>query len=210
MEGDLVMLSNNRQKVGQVRSFVPKFMGPFKVTSILSDVNFEVRDVKTGKKQIVHYNWMTRYVSRDHAKMMENISLDSGSEWRENKKTIAIYRKKKNQVRPESEQAGREETRPENETIIIPQLETIAQENSEGESNPEGAHSEEGIIEKTMSGTPEKTKGPVGAVKENYSCMCDFVTSTAGALGSHKRIHKKGVKPLKEQGSNEKLTKTQT
>ncbi|RNA06472.1 hypothetical protein BpHYR1_006133 [Brachionus plicatilis] len=110
---------------------------------------------------------------------MESISSDSGSEWRENKKTIAIYRKKKNQVRPASEQAGREETRnqntqansnnqensPENETINIPQLETLTQENSEGESNPEGAHSEEGILEKTMYGTPVKTTGPVGAVK---------------------------------------------
>ncbi|RNA39312.1 hypothetical protein BpHYR1_031006 [Brachionus plicatilis] len=101
--------------VGQVRSFVPKFLGPFKVTSILSDVNFEVRDVKTDKKQIVHYNRMTRYVSRDHAKMMESISSDSGSEWRENKKTIAIYRK--NQVRPASEQAGREETRPDRDLL---------------------------------------------------------------------------------------------
>ena len=83
--GDLVLLTNSRQTVGQVRSFTPKFLGPYEVTKKISDVNFQVKDIATDKSLIVHHNRMNKYFARPETKSIESIEED----WLEAKKAHA-------------------------------------------------------------------------------------------------------------------------
>ena len=61
---DEVMLYNNRQVKGHVRSFEPKYIGPFIAVKQIYDLSFLLRDAKTNKEQVVHINRMVRYLGR--------------------------------------------------------------------------------------------------------------------------------------------------
>ncbi len=56
-----VLLSNNRQKVGEVRSFVPKFTGPFQIKRLVNEANYEIVNLGTGVSSIVHYNRLVKF-----------------------------------------------------------------------------------------------------------------------------------------------------
>jgi hypothetical protein len=63
--GDLVVLANNKQTVGQVRSFEPKYVGPYRVIRKVGDVDYEIEIVENGKTLVVHYNRMFEYTARN-------------------------------------------------------------------------------------------------------------------------------------------------
>jgi len=63
--GDLVVLANTRQVVGHVRSFEPKYIGPYEVIRKTGEANYELLDPKTGKTNNVHYNRMSKYKARN-------------------------------------------------------------------------------------------------------------------------------------------------
>lgn len=70
-EGELVVITNSRQIFGQVRSFQPKFLGPYAVLERLNEVNYRIREISTGKELIVHFNRMTRYRDRNPPQEVE-------------------------------------------------------------------------------------------------------------------------------------------
>ena len=52
---ELVYLYNPAMKPGCSRKFYRPWAGPFKITKIISDLNYKIIDQK-GKKQVVHIN----------------------------------------------------------------------------------------------------------------------------------------------------------
>lgn len=77
--GDFVVLVNSRKTVGQVRSFEPKYIGPFEVIRLIGDTNYELIDPKTGKTIVVHYNRMAKYTARDHNHSLKQLVDDDAS-----------------------------------------------------------------------------------------------------------------------------------
>ncbi|CAF0947830.1 unnamed protein product [Brachionus calyciflorus] len=70
---DLVILVNSRTRPGQVRSFEPKFIGPYKILEQVTDVNFKIVDVNNQKSTlVVHYNRMRKYNERKPEEMSNN------------------------------------------------------------------------------------------------------------------------------------------
>jgi len=61
---DLVLLEVVRYKTGQTRKFVPKYEGPYKITSI-TETTHSLQHTVTGKTQKAHYNRLKRYNPRD-------------------------------------------------------------------------------------------------------------------------------------------------
>lgn len=62
------MLVNSRQTKGHVRSFEPKYVGPYLVLEKVNDVNFLIKDPESRRLSIVHYNRMVRYKTASEAK----------------------------------------------------------------------------------------------------------------------------------------------
>ena len=71
--GDFVVLDNSSKTVCQVRSFEPKYIGPFEVVRLIGDTNYELIDRKTGKTIVVHYNRIAKYTVRDHNHSLEQL-----------------------------------------------------------------------------------------------------------------------------------------
>lgn len=61
--GDLVKINNTGKSVGLVKSFMPKFIGPFQITRILGDLNYQLESANL-KTQIVHYNKLSKFNNR--------------------------------------------------------------------------------------------------------------------------------------------------
>ena len=57
---DLVMIKNHRKIPGLSKGFLKKYLGPFRIKKIVSDVTFILESIE-GKEEIVHYNRLTRY-----------------------------------------------------------------------------------------------------------------------------------------------------
>jgi hypothetical protein len=63
--GDLVLLTNDRHKVGDSKSFRERAIGPFKIIEIFNDVNYKIQCVGSSKVQTIHYNRLRCYNERD-------------------------------------------------------------------------------------------------------------------------------------------------
>ncbi len=61
---DLVKIDNYRRRPGYSKAFEPKFIGPYKVVKILSDLNYYL-EAPSLKPIVVHYNRMSRFHSRE-------------------------------------------------------------------------------------------------------------------------------------------------
>jgi len=61
---DLVLLEVVRYKTGQTRKFVPKYEGPYRITSI-TETTHSLQHTVTGKTQRAHYNRLKRYNPRN-------------------------------------------------------------------------------------------------------------------------------------------------
>ena len=62
--GDYVKINNFRIRVGKVKSFEPKFLGPYKITRKITALDYQLK-APNLKTEIVHYNRMHRYTIRD-------------------------------------------------------------------------------------------------------------------------------------------------
>ena len=60
-EGDNVLVYHNIPRTGrELNKFKPPYLGPFKITKLLGNVNAELEDVLTKKKRIVHVDKLRR------------------------------------------------------------------------------------------------------------------------------------------------------
>ncbi|RNA43504.1 Transposon Ty3-G Gag-Pol poly [Brachionus plicatilis] len=74
-----VILVYTRTRPGQVRSFEPKFIGPFKIIEQVNETNFRIKSL-IGKKaeSVVHFNRMHKYNSRESNELSEvNVTKQS-------------------------------------------------------------------------------------------------------------------------------------
>ena len=62
--GDLVKINNFRCRPGHSKSFEPKFLGPFKIIKVLSELNYYL-EAPNLKPIIVHYNRVSHYRARE-------------------------------------------------------------------------------------------------------------------------------------------------
>jgi hypothetical protein len=63
--GDLVLITNERKRVGHTAKFEPKATGPFRIEKIINEHVYTVRSVNDPKKELnVHYNRMRKFISR--------------------------------------------------------------------------------------------------------------------------------------------------
>ena len=86
--GDLVVVANTRQVVGHVRSFEPKFTGPFEVVRRIGDANYELLNRASGKTNTIHYNRMLPYKMRSQDL---NLKMNSNNAYcRENKEDRVV------------------------------------------------------------------------------------------------------------------------
>lgn len=90
--GDFVLLKNSRQRVGQVKSFEPKFNGPYVVKKIISDFNFEILDPQDGKTLVVHYDRLIKYNMRKNTNVAVNFNQEVlDDNWQENRLRLALF-----------------------------------------------------------------------------------------------------------------------
>ena len=60
---DTVKIINYKTRPGRVSAFEPKFLGPYTITKILGDLNYQL-EAPNRKTEIVHYNRMSYYYNR--------------------------------------------------------------------------------------------------------------------------------------------------
>ncbi|RMZ94103.1 hypothetical protein BpHYR1_026950, partial [Brachionus plicatilis] len=89
--GDFVLLKNSRQRVGQVKSFEPKFNGPFVVKRVMNKYNFEILNPQDNKTQVVHYDRLIKYKMK---KIVKNVAFDDN--WRQNRMRLALLIQRNN------------------------------------------------------------------------------------------------------------------
>ena len=58
--GDMVKINNYRSRIAHSKAFEPKFLGPYKITKILGELNYQLESTILPP-QIVHYNRMTHF-----------------------------------------------------------------------------------------------------------------------------------------------------
>lgn len=107
--GDFVLLINSRQVVGHVRSFEPKYMGPFVIKKKINECNYEIVNTENQKIQIVHYDRMVKYNMRRSVKNLENFNQEQlDDDWRQKRsQTALIVRRLKEAKNPtNANQAG--------------------------------------------------------------------------------------------------------
>ncbi|RNA06404.1 hypothetical protein BpHYR1_034248 [Brachionus plicatilis] len=74
--GDLIILTNSRQTVGQISSFNQKFLGPYEILKKLNEVNYELKYLRNNLTCVVHQNTMTKYFMRPEAKSCVELDDD--------------------------------------------------------------------------------------------------------------------------------------
>ena len=57
--------------MGLVKSFVPKFVGPFQITKIMGDLNYQIESPNL-RTQIVHYNRLSKFNIRINKEFCSN------------------------------------------------------------------------------------------------------------------------------------------
>lgn len=62
--GDLVKIQNFRVRPNHSKSFEPKFLGPFKITEMLNDLNYRIA-ANDSKPLVVHYDRMSYFKARE-------------------------------------------------------------------------------------------------------------------------------------------------
>lgn len=120
-----VLLVNSRQVVGHVKSFEPKFIGPFVIRRKINQVNYEITSLVNSKTQIVHYNRMIKYNSRNLTSSFKNlVSLDVEDEWRLVRSKAAVFvnsqasRKEKLSLDQENPQVNEPDGNEDQEVIV--------------------------------------------------------------------------------------------
>ena len=68
--GDVVMVASNPAATGQSRKLAPKYKGPFKITAVLPNDRYEVRDLRemrksAGKRSVVAVDSIKRWITFD-------------------------------------------------------------------------------------------------------------------------------------------------
>ena len=58
--GDVVKINNFRSRIGHTKAFEPKFLGPYTITKLLGDLNYQLESPNLPK-QVVHYNRMLKF-----------------------------------------------------------------------------------------------------------------------------------------------------
>ena len=64
-EGDRVMIKDYTPKVRGEKKLADKWMGPFYVLDVLSDVSFRIIKDRSGKPKVIHHDRMKKYHSRE-------------------------------------------------------------------------------------------------------------------------------------------------
>ena len=59
--GDLVLLANHRSKPNESKKLAPNYIGPYRVTEKLSDLNVRIRGVDSDYNKVVHVNNLRKY-----------------------------------------------------------------------------------------------------------------------------------------------------
>ena len=62
--GDLVLVRNERNKVGESKCFKERAIGPFQIMDKFNSVNFRIINLSNGKEQTIHYNRLLQYNQR--------------------------------------------------------------------------------------------------------------------------------------------------
>jgi len=75
--GDYVLLHNTKKVIGHVKSFEAKHNGPYTITKVINDVNFEIKHCSTGIKSVVHYNRLFKYNMRQNIKSDDRSTINS-------------------------------------------------------------------------------------------------------------------------------------
>ena len=71
--GDIVKINNFRTRVGYSKAFEHKFLGPYRVTKILGDLNYQLV-AENLATQIVHYNRMLHFNVRTEFLVEKQVS----------------------------------------------------------------------------------------------------------------------------------------
>ena len=58
--GDTVKINNYKSRIGHSKAFEPEFLGHYKITKILGELNYQLES-PTLTVQIVHYNRMNHF-----------------------------------------------------------------------------------------------------------------------------------------------------
>ncbi|CAF1030452.1 unnamed protein product [Brachionus calyciflorus] len=115
--GDFVLLKNSRLRVGQVKSFEPKFNGPYVIKKVISDFNFEILNPQDDKTLVVHYDRLIKYNMRKTPNEVINFNQELLQDsWHENRMRLALFiNRKKNST---TQQVSDQEQILNNEPII--------------------------------------------------------------------------------------------
>ena len=62
--GDLVLVRNEKNKVGESKCFKERAIGPFQIMDKFNSVNFRIINLSNGKEQTIHYNRLLQYNQR--------------------------------------------------------------------------------------------------------------------------------------------------
>lgn len=63
--GELVLVRNMTPKIGMPRSFLAKYLGPYRIKKIISDVSLEIQKLDSSKSFVVHVNRLKKYKVRE-------------------------------------------------------------------------------------------------------------------------------------------------
>ena len=62
--GDIVKINNYRTRVGHSKAFEPKFLGPYKITKLIGELNYQLESPNLPS-EMVHYNRMHHFTARE-------------------------------------------------------------------------------------------------------------------------------------------------
>ena len=188
--GDQVLLTNSRRHVRHVRSFEPKFLGPFTIVRILNEVNLEIIDPNSKNSKIVNRSRLVKYRSREES--ANNLVFNtSESEWLERRKLKAIFaRAMKN--RHQAQVLDRTERFTSNETYMnyTTTLEAWHENDTQDlDQATENDTSNGGL--RTSKEIENHENEPNTTDKSNMCELCYYKSESAKGLSIHKgRMHK--------------------
>lgn len=213
-KGDFVVIANTRQVVGQVRSFQPKFLGPYVILRPTSEVNFEIRDLSNSKVMVVHYNRLAKYNPRDK-NVHENKTSSSNSRSRENSfiiddvvstrqlALIACIKKRREQKQVElvDNEDKREINEQKNRDEEIPRLADPFEDEVDDEIEPRQEEKYEQLVDENKLNQIQNEQQldddnelDDEEEEDKFKCDvegCEFVTAKENGLAIHKgRVHK--------------------
>lgn len=76
---ELVLVVNERNIVGQSKSFKERATGPFRILQKFNEVNYKLMSLANGKIHVVHYNRLKKYNSRKNIEVGKQIIFEEKS-----------------------------------------------------------------------------------------------------------------------------------